>query len=132
MIADYGTEQPTIQQLQGGYVIPVGVESYERPNPDETTTTCYRATQVWVPACTELELDTAFGDLKTNHPDDYRAAALYPVRQQRNRLLAESDWTQVPDAPVDAAAWATYRQALRDITDAENPFDVQWPSAPNT
>jgi hypothetical protein len=129
-MADYGTEFPGIQTLRGGVLIPVGVEAYERPNPDETTTTCYRATQVWVPACTELELDRAFGDLKTSYPEDYRSAALYPVRQQRNRLLAESDWTQALDAPVDQVAWSNYRQALRDITEQENPFSIVWPEVP--
>ena len=37
------------------------------------------------------------------------------MRLHRDRLLAESDWTQLPDAPVDRQAWATYRQALRDL-----------------
>lgn len=36
------------------------------------------------------------------------------MRAARDAMLAESDWTQLPDAPVDHAAWATYRQALRD------------------
>lgn len=53
------------------------------------------------------------------------------VRDQRNALLTESDWTQVADAPVDAAAWATYRQALRDITAQEGfPYNVTWPTKP--
>ena len=37
------------------------------------------------------------------------------MRHHRDRLLAESDWTQVADAPVDREAWAKYRQALRDF-----------------
>lgn len=37
------------------------------------------------------------------------------MRLHRNRLLAESDWTQLPDAPVNRQAWAQYRQALRDL-----------------
>jgi len=46
-------------------------------------------------------------------------------------LLSDSDWTQVADAPVDQAAWAVYRQALRDITDQEGfPYSVNWPTAP--
>ena len=49
------------------------------------------------------------------------------VRAERNKLLAECDWTQLSDAPVDAAAWATYRQALRDITSQANPFNIVWP-----
>ena len=53
------------------------------------------------------------------------------VRQQRNQLLSACDWTQLPDAPVDAAVWATYRQELRDVTaQAGFPWEVQWPVAP--
>lgn len=37
------------------------------------------------------------------------------MRLHRDRLLAASDWTQTADAPVDKAAWAAYRQALRDF-----------------
>lgn len=45
------------------------------------------------------------------------------IRQQRNQLLKESDWTQLSDSPVDKAAWAVYRQALRDITkNADFPY----------
>lgn len=53
------------------------------------------------------------------------------VREQRSTKLAESDWTQVADAPVDKAVWATYRQALRDITAQEGfPWTITWPDAP--
>jgi hypothetical protein len=53
------------------------------------------------------------------------------IRAERNRLLSESDWTQVLDAPVDQDAWATYRQALRDITSQEGfPHSVVWPTKP--
>ena len=33
----------------------------------------------------------------------------------RNEQLFRTDWTQVADSPADKAAWATYRQALRDL-----------------
>jgi hypothetical protein len=60
-----------------------------------------------------------------------KVGAQWPViRAERNKLLVESDWTQLPDAPVDAAAWATYRQALRDITTQANPFTIVWPESP--
>ena len=60
-----------------------------------------------------------------------RALKASEVRAERNRRLSETDWTQVADAPVDQAAWATYRQALRDITAQEGfPWDVQWPQMP--
>ena len=53
------------------------------------------------------------------------------VREQRNQKLKDSDWTQVADAPVDQAAWAAYRQALRDIPSQQGfPWDVQWPTQP--
>lgn len=54
------------------------------------------------------------------------------VRYQRNHKLAASDWTQVADAQVDQQAWATYRQALRDIpAQAGFPWDVTWPKKPS-
>jgi hypothetical protein len=53
------------------------------------------------------------------------------VRQKRKRLLNESDWTQVADAPVNKYVWKEYRQALRDITAQESfPLNVQWPTPP--
>lgn len=61
-------------------------------------------------------------------PDDIGAAR---VREQRNKLLAECDWTQLADSPVDKAAWATYRQALRDVpAQAGFPWEVTWPTKP--
>jgi hypothetical protein len=57
------------------------------------------------------------------------------VRQQRGEKLKDSDWTQVADAlldaPVDKAAWATYRQELRDVTAQEGfPWTITWPEQP--
>ena len=53
------------------------------------------------------------------------------VRTSRGEKLKDSDWTQVADAPVDKAAWATYRQALRDVTGQEGfPWTITWPTQP--
>jgi len=54
------------------------------------------------------------------------------VRQQRNRLLAECDWTQLADtSSANQFAWAEYRQKLRDLpTQAGFPWTVTWPDAP--
>jgi multidrug resistance efflux pump len=53
------------------------------------------------------------------------------VRTSRSEKLKDSDWTQVADAPVDQAAWAAYRQALRDITSqAGFPWTIEWPEQP--
>jgi hypothetical protein len=58
------------------------------------------------------------------------AAATTSARADRDRRLAACDWTQVADAPVDRAAWAVYRQALRDITQHPDWPNVDWPEAP--
>jgi hypothetical protein len=53
------------------------------------------------------------------------------VRQERNARLSACDWTQLSDAPVGAAAWAAYRQQLRDVTAQEGfPWAVVWPTQP--
>ena len=57
------------------------------------------------------------------------------ARSERNKLLEESDWTQVLDAPIDAAtreAYRAYRQDLRDITEQEGfPETITWPELPS-
>ncbi|TCP11189.1 phage tail assembly chaperone [Crenobacter luteus] len=64
-------------------------------------------------------------------PAELRAQAL---RAERNRRLNECDWTQLSDAPLTAeqkAAWASYRQALRDVPEAAADLDnVVWPVQP--
>lgn len=53
------------------------------------------------------------------------------VRQERNRSLTDCDWTQLADSPVDKDAWATYRQALRDVpAQAGFPWNIDWPEKP--
>lgn len=56
------------------------------------------------------------------------------VRAVRDELLMLSDWTQMPDSPLDdniKDSWATYRITLRDIsTQAGFPTNITWPTAP--
>ena len=53
------------------------------------------------------------------------------IRADRNTRLNDSDWSQLADSTADKAAWATYRQALRDIPTSEGfPWNVTWPDAP--
>ena len=59
------------------------------------------------------------------------AAKAAQVRATRDAALTASDWTQVADAPVDKVAWATYRQALRDLPDAEGFPNVDLPLSPD-
>jgi hypothetical protein len=56
------------------------------------------------------------------------------IRHQRDIKLNNSDWTQGNDSPLTAekkSEWATYRQALRDITEQSDPFNIVWPTIPN-
>jgi hypothetical protein len=53
------------------------------------------------------------------------------LRLQRDELLKASDWTQLTDAPIDKAAWATYRQALRDLPSSNSdPRAIELPTQP--
>ena len=55
------------------------------------------------------------------------------LKTNRDLKLQSSDWTQVPDAPVDQAAWAAYRQELRDLpANTEDPNKVVWPKPPTS
>ena len=68
------------------------------------------------------------------------------LRDERNILLAQSDWTQLPDAHntlINGTGdmWKDYRQALRDLPSVSNPkldsfgnldmSSVSWPSKPS-
>lgn len=56
------------------------------------------------------------------------------VRAKRDRLLQQSDWAALPDVPLTTekrAEWAVYRQALRDVTLQEDPFNITWPIQPS-
>ena len=56
------------------------------------------------------------------------------IRAERDSLLAASDWTQMPDSPLNGEqknAWADYRQELRDLPQSfATPDEVIWPEAP--
>ena len=59
------------------------------------------------------------------------ALAWEGLRAQRNRRLAESDWTVLADSPTSTAAWKTYRQALRDLpANTTDPTSPVWPTPP--
>lgn len=64
--------------------------------------------------------------------------AMFELRVRRNNCLESCDWTQMPDAPLDAAikaAWQTYRQQLRDLPsnypDVTSIDDVEFPTPPS-
>jgi hypothetical protein len=102
-----------------------GVYPYTRPAPSEYDGLAWRL------------IDDDFVEVNGAWMLPYKLEALpleqaeRNVRDHRNNLLADTDWTQVADAPVDQAAWAAYRQALRDVTTQDGfPHDVAWPTEP--
>lgn len=73
--------------------------------------------------------------VKAKYDELVAAEPLNQVREVRNRLLDESDWTRMDDNGLSdsaKASWATYRQSLRDITDSATSLDdVTWPTKPS-
>ena len=81
----------------------------------------------------QLEVVDGVLQVKSQAIQDAEAEAqlMDELRSHRDLLLKSSDWTQVPDAPVDQAAWATYRQALRDLPEnTDDPANPAWPTKP--
>lgn len=104
---------------------------FEAPQPEHT-----RFQVVYRDGVEEIEGKwyTKYGvsDMDQEAIDALTATQWDRIRAERNKKLADCDWTQLPDAPVDAAAWATYRQELRDITNQPDPFAIVWPTAPQS
>ena len=64
-------------------------------------------------------------------PDATNEQKWEQIKSWRNAQLAATDWTQTLDAPVDKAAWATYRQSLRDLPAQGGSADeAEFPVAP--
>ena len=54
------------------------------------------------------------------------------IREKRDDLLLETDWTQNPDVPeATKSKWQTYRQALRDVPSQSDPYNITWPTKPS-
>lgn len=82
-----------------------------------------------------IAVDVNTKKLKKLTPPPVNIAGL--IRQRRIGLLTSSDWTQTVDSPLSEAkraAWAAYRQALRDLPDEQGSVnsidDVVWPTPP--
>lgn len=67
--------------------------------------------------------------------DEYARRASWRLRQQRDELLARTDFLMMPDYPIDPddlEAVRTYRQALRNLPQQDGfPTEVQWPDLPS-
>ena len=67
------------------------------------------------------------------------------LREERNKLISETDWTQLKDIDLDIIRernWKNYRQALRDLPSKSNPkldsfgkldmSSITWPDKPSS
>jgi len=73
-------------------------------------------------------------EVQTKYDEIIAAEPLNLLRLERNAKLAETDWVVTMHKELGTnipAAWKTYRQALRDITDTYTSLDdVVWPEKP--
>ena len=87
---------------------------------------------------TEEELNAKVAELNAAEP-------MKLLREERNKLIAETDWTQLKDIDLDIIRernWKNYRQALRDLPAKSNPkltesgqldmSSVNWPDKPSS
>ena len=64
-------------------------------------------------------------------PDATNEQKWEQIKLWRNAELVRTDWTMISDAPTDKDAWATYRQALRDLPAQGGIADAaEFPVAP--
>lgn len=66
-----------------------------------------------------------------DYPDATNSQKWEQIRLWRNAELARTDWTQIADSTADKAAWATYRQTLRDLPKQDKSADkIVFPESP--
>jgi len=99
------------------------------PSIDETT---YRAVRADTPtyAGDKWHLEWSVVEKTPEEKQNYYNASSARVRAKRNQLLSDSDWMALSDNTM-TTEWASYRQALRDLTAQEGfPHTVEWPNKP--
>ena len=111
-------------------------------HPDAQFTTVNEVITEWnssgITQPTQEELDAKLIELKA-------AVPMKLLRQERDKLIAETDWTQLKDISLDSIReknWKEYRQALRDLPNGSTPklnsyggldmSSVTWPDKPST
>ena len=114
----------------GNYLLPANSTEIAPPEFDSSTHICtFNGTEWNIEKIQELEPQ------KTPEP----VPAIEQLRQQRDQLLRDTDWRDLPSYPgTNQAAWRTYRQALRDLPATQEPeldekgnlTNVAWPEAP--
>ena len=84
---------------------------------------------------TETEINNKIAELDAAEP-------MKLLREERDKRLLETDWTQNPDVPdATKTKWQAYRQALRDLPATADPkltsnynldlTSVTWPTKPS-
>ena len=108
-------------------------ENAEQVSENEVMADVYMLEAPWTPDIMERVEANYEAWLAHAKSIDYEINAA-KVRERRDALLAETDWTQAPDAPFieeEFQAWRCYRQALRDVPQQEGfPYAVAWPDKP--
>jgi hypothetical protein len=78
-----------------------------------------------------VEIIHTFDDYREVLPNDPTDKLFKRIRKWRDAELVKSDWTQIADSTADKAAWASYRQALRDLPASNaDPRKIDLPVAP--
>ena len=137
----WGQTTPEVLESLGAVVLLEGpqasggtVYQYSMPSGVEQIDGKWYTKHILGPVFTDTTVDgvtTTAAENETAYKAAKDAEQAKSVRTTRGEKLKDSDWTQVADAPVDKAAWATYRQALRDVTGQEGfPWTIEWPVNP--
>ena len=91
----------------------------------------------------EEQTKPSLAEIKEKYAEMLIEQPMSRLREYRNKLLSNSDWTQTPDIPETIKTpWAIYRQQLRDLPSVSNPIlddtwshpsgvsNVVWPTSP--
>ena len=110
----------TYRLTQGASILRIQDNAWIPPDPANTD---YQAYLAWL------------AEGNTPEPAPGTKVTWDAVRAKRDQIIRDTDWTMTPDASVDQAAWAAYRQVLRDLPQtfaASGPESVIWPTTPST
>jgi len=115
--------------LEGPQATGGTVYQYSMPNGVEQIDGKWYTKHILGPVFTDGETTAAEQEAAYKAMKDAEQAK--SIRVDRTKRLADCDWTQLADSTADKQAWATYRQALRDITSqAGFPWTIDWPEQP--
>jgi len=104
-------------------------EVRQTPKPNNYTKNIFEGTPILVEGVYYQNWEQT--DALTSEINARIEAKWVEVRENRNQLLQECDWTQLSDISNETKTiWQSYRQELRDVTTHTNPFNIVWPVKP--